>query len=360
MKFSRTGKKLKNFCLLLKTKLFSPHSPPTTLLRTCGRAKKQHRKTHRKSLSYLLNWFTKTFLMARLLLFLLALPALCAAQAAETILLPGTEVSFTMVQLEGGSFNMGKTKQKVTLSPFSIGTHEVTFDAYRLFARRDNDTDESTNQTYSADAISRPSPPYLDFTYGMGTRGGFPQVNVTQQAALRYCEWLYQKTGRFFRLPTEAEWEYACMAGATEDRTPAQDQAWLSENGEEVFHKTGLKKPNAWGLYDMIGNVSEWTLDDYKSDYFTQVQAFIQDPWLVPTRKHSRTVRGGHFDTYTEAAGCRTREKSSAKWQARDPQIPKSKWWNVDSEFLGFRIVSPLEQPNKEQVTIFFTKAIVD
>jgi len=171
MKFSRTGKKLKNFCLLLKTKLFSPHSPPTTLLRTCGRAKKQHRKTHRKSLSYLLNWFTKTFLMARLLLFLLALPALCAAQAAETILLPGTEVSFTMVQLEGGSFNMGKTKQKVTLSPFSIGTHEVTFDAYRLFARRDNDTDESTNQTYSADAISRPSPPYLDFTYGMGTRG---------------------------------------------------------------------------------------------------------------------------------------------------------------------------------------------
>jgi len=110
----------------------------------------------------------------------------------------------------------------------------------------------------------------------------------------------------------------------------------------------------------MIGNVSEWTLDDYKSDYFTQVQAFIQDPWLVPTRKHSRTVRGGHFDTYTEAAGCRTREKSSAKWQARDPQIPKSKWWNVDSEFLGFRIVSPLEQPNKEQVTIFFTKAIVD
>jgi formylglycine-generating enzyme required for sulfatase activity len=298
--------------------------------------------------------------MHKIFLVFLCFPLLMTAQSVDTINIPGTKVEFTMANLEGGTFKMGEGGQKVTISPFAIATHEVTHDAYRLFARRDNDSDESTAEDYSADAVTRPSPPYLDFTYGMGTRGGYPQVNTTQQAALHYCEWLYQKTGHFFRLPTEAEWEYACLAGETEARTPTEDEAWLSENGEEVFHKTGQKKPNAWGLYDMIGNVSEWTLDDYAADYFTRIEAFIQDPWLVPTRKHSRAVRGGHFDTYTKEAGCRIREKSSAKWQARDPQIPKSKWWNVDSEFLSFRLLSPTIQPNKEQATHFFTKAIID
>jgi formylglycine-generating enzyme required for sulfatase activity len=298
--------------------------------------------------------------MKRLLFVFLCVPFILTAQAVDTVTIPGTEVEFTMAELDGGTFKMGDPGQQVSLSPFAIATHEVTHDAFRLFARRDNDTDESPTKGYSADAVTRPSPPYLDFTYGMGTRGGFPQVNVTQQAALRYCEWLYQKTGRFFRLPTEAEWEYACLAGETKVPAPTEDQAWLSENGEEVFHKTGLKEPNAWGLYDMIGNVSEWTVDDYSAGYFAKIEAFSQDPWLVPTRKHSRGVRGGHFDTYTEDAGCRVREKSSAKWQARDPQIPKSKWWNVDSEFLGFRLVSPTDQPTKEQVIKFFTKAIID
>ncbi|NJB84656.1 formylglycine-generating enzyme required for sulfatase activity [Lewinella marina] len=292
------------------------------------------------------------------LLLLFAAPAL-AAQTTDTVHLPGSDISFTMVNLPGGTYSFGEAETPVTLSPFAISSHEVTHDAYRLFQVRENDSPEAAAAGWDVDAVTRPSPPYLDLTYGMGTRGGYPQVNTTQQAALRYCEWLYEKTGRFFRLPTEAEWEYACVAGQEPDPADLQDLAWLYENGEETYHPTGLKQPNPWGLYDMIGNVSEWTLDEYYDDYSDRLNG-EPDPWMRPDGKHSRTVRGGSFDTETAAAGCRVREKSSPRWQARDPQIPKSRWWNVDSPFLGFRLVSPAQQPSEEEVRAFFAEAIID
>ena len=295
---------------------------------------------------------------AFLLLFLLPIVAIAQSEP-ETVTIPGTEVSFTLVPLPGGTYGVGPDGREVTLSPFAISSHEVTHEAYRIFQERENDTPLAAADDWDADAVSRPSPPYLDFTYGMGTRGGYPEVNTTQQAALRYCEWLYQKTGRFFRLPTEAEWEYACVAGEEPDPADLHDLAWLYENGEETYHKTGEKAPNAWGLYDMIGNVSEWTLDEYYDDYPDRL-GDGQDPWMRPDGKHSRTVKGGSYDTDTADAGCRTREKSSPRWQARDPQIPKSKWWNVDSPFLGFRIVSPEQQPSPDEVAAFFAEAIID
>ena len=286
-------------------------------------------------------------------------PALGAQTTTEEVSIPGTDVSFTLVALPGGTYDMGPEAKPVTVSAFAISAHEVTHDAYRIFQERENDTPVAAAADWDADAVSRPSPPYLDFTYGMGTRGGYPQVNTTQQAALRYCEWLYEKTGRFFRLPTEAEWEYACLAGEEPDPADLEDLAWLYENGEEVYHPVGEKKANAWGLYDMLGNVSEWTLDEYYDDYYERL-GDDADPWMRPDGKHSRTVRGGSFDTYAEDAGCRAREKSSPRWQARDPQIPKSKWWNVDSPFLGFRIVAPAEQPSDADIRAFYAEAIVD
>ncbi|MTB52208.1 SUMF1/EgtB/PvdO family nonheme iron enzyme [Lewinella sp. W8] len=289
--------------------------------------------------------------------------ALMVAQLpTETVPVPGTDASLQLVKVPGGSFTMGEAeKAAVTLSPFWITTHEITHDVYRAFQELGLNSDKmaAAAADNDADGITGPTPPYLDLTYGMGTRGGYPQVNTTQQAALRYCAWLYRETGVFFRLPTEAEWEYACLAGE-EDQPADRDHAWLAENGEEKYHVVGQLKPNPWGLYDMLGNVSEWTLDHYKSDYFELLGAQARDPWMKPTRKHTRTVRGGSYYTESAEAGCRVREKSTPRWQARDPQVPKSKWWNVDAPFVGFRLVRPVEQPSEAAIREFFREAIVD
>jgi formylglycine-generating enzyme required for sulfatase activity len=291
----------------------------------------------------------------RLIVFLsfLLSSSFAKAQTIDTLQIPGTEVQFQMSYIKGQNIDYHGATIKV--HDFWIGVHEVTHDEFVLFKERSFDSDASAwkKGQFKADAITRPSPPYLDFTYGMGTKGGFPAVSMTQQAALRYCHWLYQKTGIFFRLPTEAEWTLACQ-GQKED---LDNNAWHYKNSDEKYHKVGQKTPNANGLYDMLGNVAEWTLDFYKKDYATAI-AEQQDYWIAPSRKHSRTIKGGSFDSDAEECTCEGRIKSQSKWQARDPQIPKSEWWNTDSPFLGFRLLRPSKQPTHEEIEAFFAKAI--
>lgn len=287
-------------------------------------------------------------------------PALYAQETSITI--PGSEVSFELVLIEKGSHDLRDTE--VQLDSFWIGKHEVTFDEYILFQDLQWDSDAAAELVkYKADAISRPSPPYEDFTKGMGREGGFPVVSVTQQAALSYCHWLYKKTGLFYRLPTEAEWEYACMIGATDqsDESDLEEVAWFYDNSFEKFQKTGEKEPNELGIHDMLGNIAEWTSDYYLSD--EKYQAFLKDstavnPWVVPPYRHSRTVKGGSYDDSPEDCTCQARLKSRARWQARDPQIPKSKWWNTDAPFVGFRILRPVHQPDAKTIADYFERAI--
>jgi formylglycine-generating enzyme required for sulfatase activity len=283
--------------------------------------------------------------------------------------IPGTEVTFRLALLPAGTFQMGDTAAQhvVRVDSFWIGICEVTWDEFYCFSNRKMDSDNTlAPEGFAADAVARPTPPYFDFTYGRGRAGGFPAATMTQQAALRYCQWLSDKTGDFYRLPTEAEWEYACRAGTTtawswgDDPALAGDHAWYYANSSSSYQKVGSKKPNPWGLHDMHGNVTEWTLDYYVDNYYQRLDTAAVNPLIEPSRKHSRTVRGGSFEDYVDDLGSAVRRKSDPKWQARDPQMPKSRWWNPDAPFVGFRIVRDMRQLDKSERDAFFEKMIRD
>src|SRR5437899_339736 len=137
-----------------------------------------------------------------------------------------------------------------------------------------------------SDAVTRPAKPYVEMSFGMG-KDGYPAISMTQHAANKYCQWLSAKTGQFYRLPTEAEWEYACRAGTTttyffgSDTNQLKDYAWYEDNSDFKYQKVGKKKPNPWGLYDMYGNVVEYVLDQYDADYYKQGSSAspVLDPW---------------------------------------------------------------------------------
>jgi formylglycine-generating enzyme required for sulfatase activity len=202
-------------------------------------------------------------------------------------------------------------------------------------------------------------------SFGMG-KAGFPAINMTQYAALGYCKWLTSKTGQFHRLPTEAEWEYACRAGTNtaysfgDDPSLLDEHAWFYENSNGTYQKVGNKKPNPWGLHDMHGNVAEWTLDQYLPDYYAFEGRSTENPWAVPTTLYPRVVRGGSWDDDPEELRSAARRGSIAKWKQRDPQIPKSNWWQTDAPFLGFRLVRPLKQPTKEEIEQYFALPLKD
>ena len=283
--------------------------------------------------------------------------------------IPGTSVKFKMVPIAGGNFKMGgseadqkkkpdETPQRsYSVSPFWMGTHEVTHDEYLLFFN-----DEEVSRNFEVVAVSRPTSQYIDLSWGMGKQGGFPTNSMSQQNALMYCRWLYKKTGHFYRLPTEAEWEYACRAGSNtaypfgDDPSQLGDYAWYSANSSNKYQRVGQKKPNQWGLYDILGNVAEWTLDQYDEQYFSKFPEGTADPVIEPVTRYPRSVRGGGYGDKPEHLRSSSRWKSDPSWNKRDPQIPKSKWWLTDAAEVGFRIVRPLNPPPPDQIEAFYKK----
>lgn len=281
-----------------------------------------------------------------------------------------TSVKFKMMPIPAGEFILGSPASeqghepdespqvKVKIEAFWMGAYEVTYDEYQLFFEEERDPEPKP------DAITRPSPPYIDFTLGMGKVGGFPANSMQQYAAVMYCKWLYYKTGIFHRLPTEAEWEYACRAGSNtayffgNDASKLSEYAWFKDNSEDKYHHVGEKKPNAWGLYDMLGNVAEWTLDQYDETFYQKIQADETNPYNTKLKRYPTTVKGGNYQDVATQLRSANRLKSDAVWNRRDPQIPKSKWWNADSPFVGFRIIRPVKQPSKEEVESFFEKML--
>jgi formylglycine-generating enzyme required for sulfatase activity len=190
-------------------------------------------------------------------------------------------------------------------------------------------------------------------SFGRGNNG-FPAISMTQHAANKYAEWLSAKTGEYYRLPTEAEWEYACRAGSPTGIPAAQlgDYAWFVTNSPTgtfsggTYHPIGTKKPNVWGLYDMLGNVMEWTLDQYKP----YANGAAENPWVRSTTSYPHAVRGGSWNDEAAKVSCTVRVASQAAWKMLDPQLPKSVWYMTNAQWLGFRLIRPAQLPTAEEM----------
>lgn len=301
---------------------------------------------------------------------------------AYTNTIPGTRVNYVMVPIPAGEFVMGSPETeanrnsdegpqiKVKVSPFWMGAFEITWNEYELFMYPDEErrtrailpTDPEGDKL--ADAVSHPSKPYVEMSFGMG-KDGFPAISMTQHAANKYCQWLSAKTGYFYRLPTEAEWEYACRAGTTgarffgDDESELDSYAWYEQNSDFKYQKVGRKKPNPWGLYDIYGNVVEWVLDQYDPEFYKQhAGQTLVDPWNKATKPYPHSVRGGSWDD--EAKRCRSaaRRGSDRSWKMQDPQLPKSVWYFSDAQWVGFRIVRPLTLPSAEEMQKYWTSGV--
>jgi formylglycine-generating enzyme required for sulfatase activity len=285
----------------------------------------------------------------------------------ETI--PGSKVKFEMMPIPGGTFVMGSPgseagrgndegpQHPVEIRPFWMGKCEVTWDEYDLFWQTEEPAKEQNqpakdDKDKGADAITRPTPPYTDMTFGYG-HDEYPAICMTHHAAMEYCRWLSKKTGKIYRLPTEAEWEYACRAGGQtayyfgDDPKQLGDYAWYDKNSEESPHPVGKKKPNTWGLYDMLGNVAEWCIDPYVKDAYAKfpVDKPTLSPVLLPVAKRfPDQARGGSWADPADKLRSAARRGSDKSWIRLDPQRPQSIWWLTSAEFIGFRVVRPVEE----------------
>jgi len=285
----------------------------------------------------------------------------------ETI--PGSKVTFEMVAIPAGTYLMGSPESEkgrnadegpqhpVTVKGFWIGKCEVTWDEFDTFWRNrpGKKEDKEPEKPKDADAVTRPTPAYADETFGLG-REGNPVICVSHHTAMQYCRWLSLKTGKLYRLPTEAEWEWAARAGTTtayswgDDPKKIGDYAWYSANSDDKPQPVGKKKPNPWGLHDMYGNVMEWCLDHYQKDLYS---TFAKDkpalwPVLPPTAKRwSHVARGGSWAD--AAAQCRSaaRRSSDPSWMQHDPQQPKSIWWLTKFDVIGFRVARAVDEEDK-------------
>jgi len=221
-----------------------------------------------------------------------------------------------MVRIPAGSFKMGSKyyhdeipAHQVSLSAFSIGKYEVTFAEYDNFA--------------NATGRSKPS----DSGWGRGNR---PVINVSWHDAVAYAKWLSKQTSKKYRLPTEAEWEYAARAGTTTEYSFSNDgslgdYAWYVPNSSLKTHPVGEKEPNAWKLHDVHGNVWELVHDVYDSSYYNRSPR--SNPRGSSGGRHgsSRVMRGGSW------RGSAGHLRTAARYQ----YSPESRNYSV-----GFRLVS--------------------
>jgi len=285
--------------------------------------------------------------------------------------IPGTIVKFAMVPIPAGTFMIGSPpsekdrrpdegpQKKVTLPAFWMGKCEVSWDEYELFMYAPDLTGPAENE--KPDAVSHPTKPYSDPSFGMGIEG-YPAVSMTHHAASKYCEWLSAKTGHFYRLPTEAEWEYAARAGTATAYSFGDDPGRLAEHAwmqAEKYAKVGERKTNPWGLHDMHGNVCEWTLDQYFPEAYARLPGNpAPASWVRSTQPYPHVVRGGSWNDGPARLRSAARLGSSPEWKKDDPGLPKSVWYLTNAPWVGFRVVRQREIPSAEELYRYWNSGV--
>jgi sulfatase modifying factor 1 len=305
-----------------------------------------------------------------------------------TMTIPGSSIQVEMVPVPGGTFRMGSPADadeaqedeqpalEVTVGPMWVAKYETSWGEYKLFMSMYKLLKELQSQGLRkiaddnrVDAITAPTELYdSSFTYQYGQDANLPAVTMTQYAAKQYTKWLSRLTSQQLRLPTEAEWEFACRAGSTGDYSfgnePEQlaEFAWYADNSDETPHPVGEKQPNAFGLYDMHGNVMEWCINGYTEDGYTSLADKPQPLSLVDAIVWSETfdnrvVRGGSWQD--DAAQLRSAARvgsADEDWKENDPNFPRSPWWYTDdpARGVGFRIVRSYKPLDEELITKFW------
>lgn len=292
--------------------------------------------------------------------------------------IPGTGIEFEMVPVPGGTFLLGSPEDEagrnddegpqieIVVEPFWMGRHEVTWGEFQEYmALHDYFKEFQTRgirevtEDRMIDAVTAPSSLYdPSFTFDAGDDPQQPAATMTQYSAMQYTKWLSILTGRFYRLPGEAEWEYACRGGTLtpwsfgDDASQIEDYAWLDDNADWERHVVGEKKPNPFGLYDMHGNVAEWVLDQYQPEGYVHL-----DPnrsWTAieainwPTDPDPYVARGGSWESLSDELRSAARLASNnEEWKIEDPNVPKSPWWftTEPSTGVGFRLLRPWREP---------------
>ena len=297
-------------------------------------------------------------------------PGLLAQELApvrDTI--PGTSIAFPMVWVDRGSVALGDgaiggeasdegPSPRIEVKGFWIGAHEVSHDEFDLFRHRHLDTERgpTPGSTFDVDAVTRPSPPYEDPAHGM-EKAGYPATGMTRLAAARYARWLSLKTGRLYRLPTEAEWEHACRANGAGGGLEAEDP-WHREMSNGAYRGVAEGGEGTLGIRNMVGNVAEWVWDDYRADRYDAVVEGGSWELELPLGRGRGSVRGGSFDDPPDETRCGNRIPESRAWKRRDPQVPKSRWWNTDSPHVGFRLVRVDGDHTLSEIVDFWERAL--
>jgi len=294
--------------------------------------------------------------------------------------IPNSPISFNMIAIPGGTFLIGSpdnepfrdtdegSQREITVSGFFMGQAEVSWSEFMEFFRNTKTESKSTDtfiDSKAVDGITGPTPPWGAPDQGWGT-GKMPAIAITHHAAMVYCEWLSKVTGKKYRLPTEAEWEYAARGGTTgsyffegnpNDYKKRKTLIKLEADNQglfkyAIFSLNSGGKPamseeideNPYGLKNMLGNVAEYCLDKYyEGTYASYKGKGVTNPcW---TKGDEFVVRGGSFKSLPFELRVANRDHTKhQEWLVSDPQIPKSLWWYTDCNYVGFRVVCEYHQ----------------